>query len=238
MEIIVDEVENVIIKKPATPGMENRKGVVLQGHIDMVPQANSDSNHNFETDPIEAYVDGDWVTAKGTTLGADNGIGVAAALAVLESKDLVHGPIEALFTVDEEAGMGGAFGLKGGLLDGDILMNMDSEDEGELYVGCAGGTNANIAFDYAAEDIPDGFTALKLGVSGLKGGHSGIDIPLERGNSNIIMFRFLYESWLKRTVLISSIQGGSLRNAIPRESFATILVDHAEVDAFRRHRSI
>lgn len=230
LETIVDEVENVIIKKPATPGMEDRKGIILQGHLDMVPQANSGSTHDFEKDPIDAFVDGDWVTANETTLGADNGMGVAAAMAVLESKDLVHGPIEALFTVDEETGMTGAFGLKAGLLDGDILLNMDSEDEGELYVGCAGGTTANIRFDYSEEAVPVGYTALKFSVSGLKGGHSGIDIPLERGNSNITLFRFIYEISLKRTVLISSIDGGSLRNAIPRESFATILIEENEVE--------
>jgi len=136
LETIVDEVGNVIIKKPATEGMENRKGIIFQGHIDMVPQKNSDSNHDFEKDPIDAYIDGEWVTAKGTTLGADNGMGVAAAMTVLESKDLVHGSVEALFTVDEETGMTGAEGLKPGLLDGDILLNLDSEDEGELYIGC------------------------------------------------------------------------------------------------------
>ena len=178
LETILDEVENVIIKKPATPGMENRKVVVLQGHLDMVPQKNSDKDHDFEKDPIESLIDGEWVTANGTTLGADNGMGVAAAMAVLESKDLVHGPVEALFTVDEEAGMTGAFALKPGLLDGDILINMDSEDEGELYVGCAGGTNANMSFRYQEESVPANYVAFKLAVTGLKGGHSGIDIPI------------------------------------------------------------
>lgn len=224
LQTIVDEVGNVIIKKAATPGMENRKGVILQGHIDMVPQANSGSTHDFEKDPIDAYIDGDWVTANGTTLGADNGMGVAAALAVLEATDLVHGPVEALFTVDEEAGMGGAFGLKAGLLDGDILLNMDSEDEGELYVGCAGGTNANIWFDASWQDAPKGYLPFDLAVSGLKGGHSGIDIPLERGNSNKILFRFLFETAKKTDLRIAMINGGSLRNAIPRESFMTVLV--------------
>ncbi len=231
LETIEDEVGNIIIKKPATPGMENRKGIIFQGHLDMVPQANSDSNHNFETDPIEAYIDGDWVTAKGTTLGADNGIGVAAARAVFESTDLEHGPVEALFTVDEEAGMGGAFGIKAGLLDGDILLNLDSEDEGELYVGCAGGTNGNVTFEYISESVPEGYNAFSISVKGLKGGHSGIDIPLERANSNKILFRFLYETLKKRTLRIAAIDGGSLRNAIPRESFATILVDSNEAEA-------
>jgi dipeptidase D len=233
LETIVDEVGNVIIKKPATPGMENRKGIILQGHLDMVPQANSGSSHDFEKDPIDAYIDGEWVTARDTTLGADNGMAIAAAMAVLEATDIEHGPIEALFTVDEEAGMGGAFGLKPGLFDGDILLNLDSEDEGELYVGCAGGTNANIWFDTEMVNSPEGFSALKLSVFGLKGGHSGIDIPLERGNSNKILFRFLYESLKKRQVYLASINGGSLRNAIPRESFATLLVKTSEVESFK-----
>ena len=154
LETIVDKVGNIIIKKPATAGMENKKTVVLQGHLDMVPQKNSDKVHDFEKDPIETYIEDGWVKAKGTTLGADNGIGVAAAMAVLESKDMQHGPIEALFTIDEETGMTGAFGLEGGILDADILINMDSEDEGELYVGCAGGSNANMDFKYS-EVKPD-----------------------------------------------------------------------------------
>lgn len=234
LETVVDEVGNVIIKKPATPGMENRKGIILQGHLDMVPQANSDSGHDFAKDPIDAYIDGEWVTARGTTLGADNGMGVAAAMAVLEATDLVHGPVEALFTVDEEDGMGGAFGMKPGLLDGEILLNMDSEDEGELYVGCAGGTNANIWFDVSWEDVPAGYTALDFAVSGLKGGHSGIDIPLERGNSNKLMFRFFLEVLKKRDLRIASLNGGSLRNAIPRESFAVILVESTAVEALKQ----
>ena len=194
LETIVDEVGNVIVRKPATPGMENRKGVVMQGHLDMVPQKNSDKNHYFEKDPIDAYVDGEWVKAQGTTLGADNGIGVAAALAVLEAKDLVHGPVEALFTIDEETGMTGAFGLKAGLLKGDILMNLDSEDEGELYVGCAGGLDANIKFPYKSTSVPSGMVAYKLSVTGLKGGHSGLDIILGRGNSIKLLFRFMYNA--------------------------------------------
>src|SRR5690554_1081554 len=164
LETIVDEVGNVIIRKPATPGMENRKGIILQGHIDMVPQKNSDVKHDFEKDPIKAYVDGDWVTADGTTLGADNGIGVAAAMAVLEDKSLVHGPVEGLCTVDEETGMTGAFNLKPGMLKGDILMNLDSEDEGELYVGCAGGIDANIKLAYTDEPAPAGYTFFNLAV--------------------------------------------------------------------------
>jgi dipeptidase D len=232
LETIVDEVGNVIIRKPATSGMENRAGVVLQGHLDMVPQKNSDKTHDFSKDPIEAYVDGDWVTANGTTLGADNGMGVAAAMAVLESKDLKHGPIEALFTCDEETGMTGAFGLKGGFLKGDILLNMDSEDEGELYVGCAGGTNANIRFTYKDSAVPAGHKAFKLSLTGLKGGHSGLEIILGRGNANKMMNRFLKHSEVKHGLRLASIDGGSLRNAIPRESFAIVTVPAAEEDHF------
>ncbi|MEA1897040.1 MAG: aminoacyl-histidine dipeptidase [Bacteroidota bacterium] len=228
LETIVDEVGNVIIKKPATPGFENRKGVVLQGHLDMVPQKNSDKDHDFSKDPIDAYVDGEWVTANGTTLGADNGIGVAATMAVLASKELKHGLVEGLFTIDEETGMTGAFGLKPGLLDGDILINLDSEDEGELYVGCAGGTNANIQFTYKEEQVPAGHVALKLVISGLKGGHSGIDIPLYRANSNKLLNRFLWYGIKNHGMRIAMIDGGSLRNAIPRESFAVVTIPESE----------
>ena len=224
LETIVDEVGNVIIRKPATPGMENRKGVVLQGHLDMVPQKNSDKVHDFENDPIDAYVDGEWVKARGTTLGADNGMGVAAAMAVLESKDISHGPVEALFTTDEETGMTGAFGLKPRFLHGDILINMDSEDEGELYIGCAGGTNANITFRYSEVPVPTGVTAFKLSATGLKGGHSGVDIHLGRGNSNKVLNRLLWHAAKEHGLRLASIDGGSLRNAIPRESFAIITI--------------
>lgn len=224
LETIVDEVGNVIIRKPATPGMENRKGVVLQGHLDMVPQKNSDKVHDFEKDPIEAYIDGEWVTANGTTLGADNGMGVAAAMAVLESKDLAHGPIEALFTIDEETGMTGAFGLKAGVLKGDILMNLDSEDEGELYVGCAGGLDANIQFAYKSVPVPANMCAYELAITGLKGGHSGMDIILGRANSIKLLFRFIYNAEKNLGLKIASIDGGSLRNAIPREAFAVVVV--------------
>ncbi len=234
LETMVDEVGNVIIRKPATPGMENRKGVVLQGHLDMVPQKNSDKVHDFEKDPIEAFVDGEWVTANGTTLGADNGIGVAAAMAVLEANDLQHGPIEALFTIDEETGMTGAFGLKPGLLKGDILINMDSEDEGELYVGCAGGLDANIEFTAKIEQTPSGMVAYKLSISGLKGGHSGIDINLGRGNSIKLLFRFLYYAEKEFGLRVASIDGGSLRNAIPREAFAEVLVPASKSNDFER----
>jgi dipeptidase D len=219
LETIVDKVGNVIIRKPATPGMENRKGIILQGHLDMVPQKNSDKVHDFTKDPIEAYIDGEWITANGTTLGADNGIGVAAAMAVLEDKNLVHGPVEALFTIDEETGMTGAFNLQPGILKGDILINLDSEDEGELYVGCAGGMDANIKLAYKEEQVPSGYTFVKLSITGLKGGHSGMDISSGRANSIKLLFRFLKFAEKELNIRISSIDGGSLRNAIPREAF-------------------
>jgi len=222
LETIVDGVGNVIIRKPATPGMENRKGVILQGHLDMVPQKNSDKVHDFEKDPIETIIDGEWVRANGTTLGADNGMGLAAALSILESKDIQHGPIEALFTIDEETGMTGANGLKPGLIKGNILINMDSEDEGELYIGCAGGTNGNFTFGYTEVSVPMNHIAFKLSISGLKGGHSGIDIPLGRGNAIKIITRFLWNTEKNLRVRLSSIEGGGLRNAIPREAFAWI----------------
>ncbi len=232
LETMVDEVGNVIIRKPATPGMENRKGVIMQGHLDMVPQKNSDKVHDFETDPIETIVDGEWVRANGTTLGADNGMGVAAAMAVLESKDMVHGPVEALFTSDEETGMTGATGLKAGVLKGDILMNMDSEDEGELYIGCAGGTNGTITFSYREQPVTGDFKGFKINVTGLKGGHSGVDIHLGRGNANKIMNRILYHANVKHGLLLAAVDGGSLRNAIPRESFATVAVPAGKVAEF------
>ncbi len=232
LETIQDEVGNVIIRKPATPGMENRKGVILQGHLDMVPQKNSDKKHDFEKDPIETIIDGEWVRANGTTLGADNGMGVAAAMAVLESKDMQHGPIEALFTSDEETGMTGATGLKPGVLKGDILVNMDSEDEGELYIGCAGGTNGNITFTYDEQPLTGDFTGYKINVTGLKGGHSGVDIHLGRGNANKIMNRILYHGFKKHGLQVASIDGGSLRNAIPRESFAQVAIPSGNVKGF------
>ena len=224
LETRVDSVGNIIIRKSATPGMENRKGVIFQAHLDMVPQKNSDKKHDFENDPIEAYIEGEWVKANGTTLGADNGIGVAAMLSVLESKDLKHGPIECLFTVDEETGMTGAFALQAGQLKGDILLNLDSEDEGELYIGCAGGMDANIEFDYDAQDLPGGYNAFDIKVSGLKGGHSGLDINLGRGNSNLVLFRLLRKAEQAVGLRLCEFEGGNMRNAIPREAHATVLI--------------
>lgn len=228
LEYVKDEVGNIIIRKPATKGYENRKGIILQAHLDMVPQKNSDTIHDFEKDPILPYIDGEWVRAKGTTLGADNGIGVAAALAVLADKNMVHGPVEALLTIDEETGMTGAFGLKPGYLNGDILMNLDSETEGELYVGCAGGIDATINFDFKKESVPVEMSGFALNITGLKGGHSGMDIILGRGNANKILFR-IFKALEKLGMRISSINGGSLRNAIPREAFSTITIPTSEV---------
>ena len=230
LEYKVDEANNVYVRKPATAGMENRKGIVIQAHLDMVPQKNNDKVFDFENDPIEAYIDGEWVTANGTTLGADNGIGAAAILAVLEDKTLVHGEVEALFTATEETGMDGAFGLKGGLLKGDILLNLDSETEGELYVGCAGGLDANITLPYTAEAAPAGYVAYSVEVKGLKGGHSGIQIGYQRANANRELFRLLNHTACD--VRLASVDGGGLRNAIPREATAVVLVSEADATAF------
>jgi dipeptidase D len=232
LDTTVDEVGNVIIMKPATVGMKNRKTVVLQGHLDMVPQKNSDKTFDFEKDPIEPVIDGEWVTANGTTLGADNGIGVAAAMAVLESTTLKHGPVEALFTIDEETGMTGAFGLKPGLLEGDILINMDSEDEGEMYVGCAGGIDINAEKEYKEEPVPGNMEAFKIVIKGLKGGHSGMDIPLGRANANKLLFRFLMQAESDFGIRMSEAGGGDLRNAIPREAHAVVCVPKDHTDRF------
>ena len=234
LDTSVDSVGNVLIRKPATKGMENRKGVIFQTHLDMVPQKNSDKKHDFEKDPIETIVDGEWVRANGTTLGSDNGIGVAATMAVLASKDIAHGPIEALFTIDEETGMTGVFGLKKGLLHGDILMNLDSEDEGELYVGCAGGIDVSAKKDYAEEKSPKGMAAYKIQVKGLKGGHSGVDIALGRANSNKLMFRFLMQAESDFGIRMAEAAGGDLRNAIPRESYSVVLVPEIKAKEFEK----
>jgi len=227
LEVLKDEVGNILIRKAASKGMENMKTVVLQGHIDMVPQKNSDVQHDFLKDPIKPVIDGEWVKAAGTTLGADNGIGVAAAMAVLEDKSLQHGPIEALFTIDEETGMTGAFGLKPNFLKGDILLNLDSEDEGEFFIGCAGGVNTVAQLKYKNENLPINYSAYKIIVTGLKGGHSGIDIILGRGNSNKIMNRLLWNCARDYKLRIATVEGGNLRNAIPREAVATVAVPNA-----------
>ncbi len=232
LEVSEDETGNVVIKKPATAGMEDRQTIILQGHLDMVPQKNNDKDHDFTKDPIEPFIDGEWVKAKGTTLGADNGIGAAAALAILQDNSLKHGPIEALFTVDEETGMGGAFGLKPGFLNGDILLNLDSEDEGELYIGCAGGIDTNVSFKYKDETVAVDHIAYKLEVKGLKGGHSGLDIILGRGNANKILNRVLWTANRELGLQLASIDGGSLKNAIPREAHAIITIPEANAPKF------
>ncbi len=228
----VDDVGNIVIRKAATPGYEGRKTIVLQSHLDMVPQKNTDTKHNFETDPIQPWIDGEWVKARGTTLGADNGIGAAAAMAVLASNDLEHGPIECLFTIDEETGMTGAFALKEGFLKGDILINLDSEDEGELYIGCAGGIDTNAWFTYNEIDVVGAVEAFKVDVKGLKGGHSGLDIKLGRGNANKIMNRLLWQANREFNLQLNSIEGGSLRNAIPREATAIVVVPKENEEGF------
>jgi len=232
LKTLVDDFGNVVIKKPATPGMEGCRGIILQGHLDMVPQKNNDTVHDFLTDPIQPVIDGGWVRAAGTTLGADNGIGVAAALAILQDGDLVHGPLECLFTIDEETGMTGAFNLKAGLLDGDILVNLDSEDEGELYIGCAGGIDTIVTFDFTKEAVPGGMVAYEVQVKGLRGGHSGLDIHLGRGNANKIMNRLLWLAQKEFGLRLADINGGSLRNAIPREANATVVLPAGHAHAF------
>lgn len=234
LETIVDEVGNVLIRKPATPGYENRMGVVLQSHLDMVPQKNSDKDHDFENDSIIPMIDGEWVTADGTTLGADNGIGASAAMTILSSKDLQHGPVEALFTIDEETGMTGAFALKGGVMKADILINLDSEDEGELYVGCAGGVDVAATKSYKEEAVPAGYVAYKIIAKGMKGGHSGIDIPLGRANANKVIFRFLMQAEADLKIRLSESAAGDLRNAIPREGNAVITVAPDKAAAFEK----
>ncbi|MEG1546091.1 MAG: aminoacyl-histidine dipeptidase [Bacteroides sp.] len=219
-----DEAGNIIIKKPATPGMENRKGVVLQAHMDMVPQKNKDTEHDFEKDPIETFVDGDWLKAKGTTLGADDGLGVAAIMAVLEDKNLKHGPIEALITADEETGMFGAFALKKETVEGEILLNLDSEDEGELYIGCAGGMDVTASLQYKDIAPEEGDIAFEVSLSGLRGGHSGLEINQGRANANKLLVRFLREAVASYEARLASWEGGNMRNAIPREAHAIITI--------------
>ena len=228
VETFQDEVGNIIYRKPATPGMENRKGVILQAHMDMVPQKNNDTVHNFETDPIQTYIDGDWVKAKGTTLGGDNGIGVAAIMAVMEDKNLKHGPIEALITADEETGMFGAFGLKPGTVNGEILLNLDSEDEGELYIGCAGGEDLTATLEYKEVETDPEDVALKLTVKGLRGGHSGLEINEGRANANKLMARFINQVIAFDEACLVSWNGGNMRNAIPRECEAVITIPATE----------
>ncbi len=220
----VDEVGNVIIKKPATAGMENRQTVVLQSHLDMVCQKNNDVDFDFDTQGIEMYVDGDWVKAKGTTLGADNGLGVAAIMSILESTDIAHPAIEALFTIDEETGMTGALGLKPGQLTGEILLNLDTEEDDEIDIGCAGGIDVTASANYTLTSTSSNF--IKIEIKGLQGGHSGMDIHKGFGNSNVILGRLLYAG-ISNEIQLVSIDGGGLRNAIPREAHALVAVNNA-----------
>lgn len=233
LETMVDEVGNVIIKKPATPGMEDRKKLVMQSHLDMVHQKNSDTNFDFDTEGINMYVDGDWVRAKGTTLGADNGIGVASIMALLSSTDIPHPAIEALFTIDEETGMTGAAGLKGGLLSGDILLNLDTEDDDELTIGCAGGIDITATGIYDQENTPISTKAFKVSLLGMSGGHSGMDIHKGLANANKLMNRVLFDATMEFDISIASVDGGGLRNAIPRESFAVVCVADNKVGDFQ-----
>lgn len=224
LETLVDKIGNVIIKKPATAGMENRETVILQTHIDMVHQKNATTQFDFLTQGIQSYIDGDWVKAKGTTLGADNGMGVAAAMALLSLSNIAHPALEALFTIDEETGMTGAKELDGSKLSGKILLNLDTEDDDEFSVGCAGGIDTNTSYKYKEENVPADYLALTLNLNGLKGGHSGMDIILGRGNANLLMNRILYAISQKAKIRIAELTGGSLRNAIPRESVAVIVM--------------
>ncbi|CAM4180036.1 aminoacyl-histidine dipeptidase [Flavobacterium weaverense] len=232
LETFEDEIRNVIIRKPATAGMENRKAIVLQGHLDMVHQKNSDTVFDFDTQGIDMYVDGDWVRARGTTLGADNGLGVAAIMAILESTDIPHPAIEALFTIDEETGMTGALNLKGGVLQGEILLNMDTEEDDEIDIGCAGGIDVTATAEYDEDETPEGSVGYTITVKGLNGGHSGMDIHKGLGNANKIMNRLLFDGFDNFGLQISEIVGGSLRNAIPRESTAKVIIAGVYDEAF------
>jgi dipeptidase D len=234
LETEKDKFGNILIRKAATKGKENLKTVVLQSHIDMVCESNRGVEHDFDNDPIQPYIDGDWVKAKGTTLGADNGIGVASSLAVLESNEIEHGPIEALFTLDEETGLTGAFNLKKGWLKADILINMDSEEIGILYIGCAGGMNTMAKFKAKLEKAPKNYSAFEIKVLGLKGGHSGIDIHLGRGNATKILNRLIWEYSQENNIRVASINGGNKHNAIPREAFAVTAVPKKDEKKFKK----
>lgn len=230
VEAFKDEAGNIVMRKPATPGLENRKTVILQAHMDMVPQKEKTSTHNFETDPIQTYIDGEWVRAKGTTLGADDGLGVAAIMAVMEAKDLKHGPIEALITADEETGMYGANGLPGGELEGEILLNLDTEQEGELIIGSAGGVDITATLDYQEAESDKTDAAVKITIKGLKGGHSGLEICEGRGNANKMMVRIVREAIAEDEACLASWHGGNMRNAIPREAEVVLTLPKENVE--------
>ena len=233
VEVFKDAAGNIVMKKPASPGMENRKGVILQAHMDMVPQKTPESTHDFEKDPIEAYVDGEWVRAKGTTLGADNGIGVAAIMAVMEDKTLKHGPVEALITADEETGMFGANGLPEGELDGDILLNLDSETWGKFVIGSAGGINVTATLDYQEVETDPEDTALRITLKGLRGGHSGLEIHEGRANANKLMVRFVREAIEECEARLASWHGGNMRNAIPFKAEVVLTMPKENVAALK-----
>lgn len=233
LEYEIDNVGNVIIRKPASQGMENQPGVILQSHTDMVCEKENNLQFDFETQPIETIIDGDWMKAKGTTLGADDGIGMAIALAILNDKELKHGPIECLFTTDEEVGLDGAFGIQPGFMKGKYLINLDSEDEGEIYIGCAGGQNTTATFNYTTEPVPDNYFTMRINIDGLCGGHSGDDIVKRRANANKLLARFLYSSMKKYDVRIIEISGGNLHNAIPRYATALIALPSANKEDIR-----
>lgn len=230
VEAFVDAGNNVVMRKPATPGMENRKGVILQAHMDMVPQKSPESNHNFETDPIETWIDGEWVKAKNTTLGADNGMGVAAIMAVMEAKDLKHGPVEALITADEETGMYGANDLPTGELNGDILLNLDTEEWGEFVIGSAGGIDITATLDYKEVETEKDDVAMRVTLKGLRGGHSGLEINEGRGNANKLMVRFLREAIKENEARLATWHGGNMRNAIPFKAEAVITLPKENVE--------
>ena len=233
VEAFKDEADNIVMRKPATPGMENRKTILLQAHMDMVPQKSPESTHDFENDPIEAYVDGEWVRAKGTTLGADDGIGVAAIMAVMEAKDLKHGPIEALITADEETGMFGANGLPENILNADILLNLDSETWGKFVIGSAGGIDVTAELEYKDVETDPEDAALKVTLKGLRGGHSGLEIHEGRANANKLMVRFLREAIVDCEARLASWHGGNMRNAIPFKAETVITIPRENVEAVK-----
>lgn len=233
VEVFKDEADNIVMRKPASPGMENRKGVILQAHMDMVPQKTPESTHDFEKDPIEAYVDGEWVRAKGTTLGADNGLGVAAIMAVMEDKTLKHGPVEALITADEETGMYGANGLPAGELNGDILLNLDSETWGKFVIGSAGGINVTATLDYQEVETDPEDAALRITLKGLRGGHSGLEIHEGRANANKLMVRFVREAIEECEARLASWHGGNMRNAIPFKAEVVLTLPKENVAALK-----
>ncbi|MDD4489631.1 MAG: aminoacyl-histidine dipeptidase, partial [Paludibacter sp.] len=233
LPVTTDKVGNILITKPATPGYENHPKVILQAHIDMVCEKNAGTNHDFEKDPIQTYIDGDWIKAKGTTLGADNGIGMAMMLAVLTAHDLQHPALECLFTVDEETGLTGAYGLDNKFLSGQVLINLDSEDDGEIFIGCAGGIGTKAIFSYQQESTPAGYFGFKVKVSGLTGGHSGGDIHLGLANAIKILNRYLWQLNQRMDVRLISLEGGNLHNAIPREANAFAAVPYAEKETIR-----